>query len=73
MKKAWILLDNGRVFDVVFSGKLAAELIESNYGVKIPSDIKNEIMKFALYHSVSFPINKDIVTVTSMVITGDGR
>ena len=45
MKKAWIILDNGRVFDVVFSGKLAAELIESNYGVKIPSDIKNEIMK----------------------------
>lgn len=66
--KAWILINNGSVWDVVFNGAKAKELIEDFFG-KIPKGI--DIEKFKPYRCVTFSINKEIITVTCMNITGE--
>lgn len=71
MKKAWILFCNGIIWDVVFSGELVRELIKEIYGVKLDPHLNIE--HFAPNTSISIDINRNIITIKCMTITGDGK
>lgn len=67
--KAWILLNNGSVWDVVFNGKLARDLIEITYDTKIDPHLNIE--HFPVGVTVSIDVDRDIITIMCKNITGE--